>query len=51
MTEKLEKKLADVRSVNPRYRGFTVGEVVRILMRPRDPEDRIKPTKQQERSP
>ncbi len=42
MTEKRRDKVEvpDVRAVNPRYKGAKLSDVVRALMRPKDPKVR-----------
>ena len=49
MTENREK-MPDIRSVNPRYKGMTLGGMARLLTRPKSPAARAALDKLQGRS-
>lgn len=46
----MSKKPFDVESVNPRYRGAKMSEVIRILLRPKNPVARATMERLQSRS-
>lgn len=53
MTEHAEKrgKLTDVKAVNPRYEGMTLGRMAQLLTRPKTPAARASFDRIQGRSP